>query len=96
MLVQKKKTKNLFFNRPIVLDFEGINFGKKPFIFKEPSVRSAYTIDTISFLPPVPFNTLSKEEKTAYNWVFNFLHGLLWDKFEYPYSYLDQIVTAFF
>ena len=63
-------------------------------IIKELSVCSANTIDTIHFLPPVQFNNLSKEEKKAYNWVSEFLHGLRWDKGEYPYSYLDQIFDS--
>ena len=84
MLTQRKKTKNWFFNRPINLDNEAFKFVKKPFIIKELTVCSANTIDTIQFLPPVPFNTLSKEEKKAYNWVSKILHGLRWDKGEYP------------
>ena len=30
----------------------------------------------------------------AYNWVSKFLHGLRWDRGEYPYSYLDQICDS--
>ena len=63
ILTQRKKTKNLFFSRPIIVDIEGFKCGKKPFIVKKFSVCSAYTIDTIHFLPPVQFNKLSKEEK---------------------------------
>ena len=91
MLTQRKKNKKLFFNHLIILDVEGFKYGKKPLIIKELSVCSANTIDTIQSLPPVQFNNSSKEEKKAYNWVSKFLHGLRWDKGEYPYSYLDQI-----
>ena len=94
MLTQRKKTKKLFFNHLIILDIEGFKCGKKSLIIEELSVCSANTIDTILFLPPVQFNKLSKEEKNAYNWVSKFLHGLRWDKGEYPYSYLDQIFDS--
>ena len=95
MLTQRKKTKNLFFNHLLILDIEGFKCGKKPLIIKKLSVCSANTIDTIQFLPPVQFNNLSKEEKKAYNWVFKFLHGLLWDEGEYPYSCWVKFLTAF-
>ena len=95
MLTQRKKSKNLFFNHLVVLDLnEAFKCGKKPLIKKELSVCSANSIDTNYFLPPVQFNNLSKEEKTADNWVSKFLHGLRWDKGEYPYSYLDQIFDS--
>ena len=85
MLAQRKKTKNLFFNHPIILDIEGFKCGKKPLIRKGLSVCSAKTIDTIHFLPPVQFINLSKEEKKAYIWVSKFLHGFHWDEGGYPY-----------
>ena len=95
MFTERKKSKKLFFNRPIILDIEGFKCGKKPFIIKELSVCSANTIDKIiHFLPPLPFNTLSKGEKKAYNWVSKFLYGLPWDKCEHPYSYLDRICDS--
>ena len=67
---------------------------KKLFTIKEFSVRSAKTIDTIHFLPPIPFNTLSNEEKKAVNWFSRILHGLRWDKGEYRFSNMDQICDS--
>ena len=94
MLTHRKKTRKLFFNRPIILDIEGFNCGKKPFIIKEISVCFDTKIDTIHFLPSVPFNTLSKEEKKVLNWISKFLHGVRCHEGEYPYSYLDQICDS--
>ena len=90
----KKENQKIVFNRPNILGIEGFKCGKKLFIIKYLSVWYADTIDTIHFLPPVQFKILSEEEKIAYNWVSNFLHGLFWDECEYPYSYLDQICNS--
>ena len=94
MLTQRKKTRKLFFKRPIILDIEGLKCGKKLFIIKEFSVCSDITIDIIHFLPSVQFNTLSKEDKKVLNWVSKFLHGVRCHEGENPYSYLDQICDS--
>ena len=63
MLTQRKKIKACFVTVLLFCDFEGFKCAKKFFNLEELSAGSANTIDTIHFLPPVFFNTLSTEEK---------------------------------
>ena len=64
--------------RAVVLDFEGFRHKKSGFIIKELAVFTENYTDTVSFLPPASFNTLSLGEQKSYRWVSKFLHGLPW------------------
>ena len=68
----------------VVLDFEGFRHKKSGFIIKELSICSNNYTDTILFLPPVSYNSLSASERKSHQWVSRFLHGLSWNSGNYP------------
>ena len=78
----------------VVLDFEGFRHKESGFIIKELSVCSNNFSDTILFLPPVSYNSLSAGDKKSHQWVSKFLHGLSWNSGTYPYCFLSQIIIA--
>lgn len=77
-----------------MIDFEGFKHKKSEFIIKELSVCSKNYNDLITFEPPVEFHLLTNSEQKAYNWVYNFLHGLSWNSGDYPYKFLQQIIIS--
>ena len=81
-------------SRAVVLDFEGFRHKKSGFIIKELAIFTENYTDTVSFLPPASFNTLSLGEQKSYRWVSKFLHGLDWESGDYPYCYLQQICQS--
>ena len=66
-------------SRAVILDFEGFWHKKSGFILKELAVFTENYTDTVFFLPPASFNTLSLSEQKSYRWVSKFLHGLAWE-----------------
>ena len=78
----------------VVLDFEGFRHKKSGFIIKELSICSNNYTDTILFLPPVSYNSLSASERKSHQWVSRFLHGLSWNSGNYPYWFISQIFIA--
>ena len=78
----------------VVLDFEGFRHRKTGFIIKELSICSNNYSDTILFLPPLPYNSLSASERKSHKWVSRLLHGLSWSTGSYPYWFLSQIFIA--
>ena len=78
----------------VVLDFEGFRHKKSGFIIKELSVCSNNYTDTILFLPPVSYNSLSASERKSYQWVSRFLNRLSWNSGNYPYWFISQIFIA--
>ena len=77
-----------------VLDFEDFRHKKTGFIIKELSICSNNYSDTILYLPPLPYNSLSASERKSHQWVSRFLHGLSWSTGSYPYWFLSQIFIA--
>ena len=77
-----------------VLDFEGFRNKKTRFIIKELWICSNNYSDTIFFLPPVPYISLSASERKSHQWVSKLLHGLSWSTGSYPYWFLSQIFIA--
>ena len=71
----------------VILDFEGFRYKKTGFIVKELSLRSNNYSDTILFLPPVSYNSLSASDR-SHKWVTKFLHGLSWNNGTYPYWFI--------
>ena len=80
--------------RVVVLDFEGFRSKKSDFIVKELAITCNNYTDTISFSPPHSFNSLTLSEQKSYQWVSKYLHGLDWEKGDYPYCYLKQILQS--
>ena len=80
--------------RVVVLDFEGFRSKKSGFIMKELAITCNNYTDTISFSPPHSFNFLTLSEQKFYQWVSKFLHGLDWEKGDYSYCYLQQILQS--
>ena len=78
----------------VILDFEGFRYQKTGFIIKELSLCSNNYSDTILFLPPVSYNSLSANDRRTHKWVTKFLHGLSWNSGTYPYWFLSQIFVA--
>ena len=76
------------------LDFEGFRHKKSGFIIKELSICSNNYTDTILFLPPVSYNSLSASERKSHQWVSRFLHGLSWNSGNYPYWFISQFFIA--
>ena len=77
-----------------MLDLEGFRYKKNTFILKELSITTADYSDSLIFLPPVSFNSLPKLEQKAYSWLTNYLHGLHWDRGDYLYLNLNQIIQS--
>ena len=61
----------------VILDFEGFRYKKTGFIIKELFFCSNNYSDTILFLPPVSYNSLSASDKRSRRWVTKFLHVCL-------------------
>ena len=78
----------------VVLDFEGFRHKKSGFIIKELSICSNNYTDTILFLPPVSYYSLSASEIKSHQWVSRFLHGLSWNSGDYPYWFISQVFIA--
>ena len=78
----------------VVLDFEGFRHKKSGFITKELSICSNNYTETILFLPPVSYNSLSAIERKSHQWDSRFLHGLSWSSGNYPYWFISQIFIA--
>ena len=78
----------------VILDFEGFRYKKTGFIIKELSLCSNNYSDTILFLPPFSYNSLSASDRRSHKWVTKFLHGLSWNSGTYPYWFLSQIFVA--
>ena len=78
----------------VVLDFEVFCLKKTGFVIKELSICSNNYSDTIFFLPPLPYNSLSASERKSHQWVSTLLHGLSWSTGSYPYWFLSQIFIA--
>ena len=81
--------------RSVVLDVEGFRYKKNAFVVKELAITTSDYSDRLIFLPPVNFNILPKLEQKAYNWLTNYLHGLHWEKGDYLYINLNQILQSF-
>ena len=81
-------------NSEVVLDFEGFRHKKTGFIIKELSICSNNYLDTILFLPPLPYISLSGSERKSHQWVSRFLHSLSWSTGSYTYWFLSQIFIA--
>ena len=94
--VQKKFVQfvGMLTSEVVVLDFEGLRHKKTGFIIKELSICSNNYSDTILFLPPVPYNSLSSSGRKSHQWVSRFLHGLSWSTGSYTYWFLSQIFIA--
>ena len=78
----------------VVIDFEGFRHKKSGFIIKELSICSNNYSDTVLFLPPISFNSLSSSERKSHQWISKQLHGISWDSGSYPYWFLSQIFIA--
>ena len=78
----------------VILDFEGFRYKKTGSIKTELSLCSNNYSDTILFLPPVSYNSLSASDRRSHKWVTKFLHGLSWNSGTYPYWFLSQIFLA--
>ena len=60
----------------VVIDFEGFRHKKSEFIMKEFSICSNNYSDTVLFLPPISFNSLSSSESKSHQWVTKHLHDI--------------------
>ena len=78
----------------VILDFEGFRYKKTGFIIKELLLCSNNYSDTILFLQPFSYNSLSASDRRSHKWVTKFLHGLSWNSGTYRYSFLSQIFVA--
>ena len=78
----------------VILDFEGLRYKKTGFIIKELSLCSNNYSDTLLFLPPVSYNSLSASDRRSHKWVTKFLHALSWNSGTYTYWFLSQIFVA--
>ena len=80
--------------RSVVLDLEGFRYKKNTFLLKVLAITTADYSDSLIFLPPVSFDSLTKLERKAYSWLTNYLHGLHWDSCDYLYLNLNQIIQS--
>ena len=78
--------------RVVVLDFEGFRSKKSGFIVKELAKNCENYTDTISFSPPHSFKSRALSEQKSYQRNSKYLHGLDWERGDYPDCYLQQIL----
>ena len=71
-----KKINGIMSPEIVVIDFEGFRHKKSGFIIKELSICSNNYPDTVLFLPPNSFNSLSSSERKSHQWVTKHLHGI--------------------
>ena len=64
--------------RSVVLDLEGFRCRKNNFMVKKLAITTSDYSESLIFLPPVSFNSLSKCEQKTNNWLTNNLHGIQW------------------
>ena len=74
----------------VVLDVEGFRHKKSGFIIKVLSICSNNYSDTILFLPPVSYNSLSASERKSHQWLSKSLHGVSWNSGNYSCWFLSQ------
>ena len=60
----------------VVIGFEGFRHKTSGFNIKELSICSSNYSDTVLFLPPISFNSLSSSERKSHQWVKKHLHGV--------------------
>ena len=78
----------------VVFDFEGFRSKKSGFIAKELAITCNIYMDTISFSPPHSLNSLTLSKQKSYQWVSKYMHGLDWERGDYPFCYLQQILQS--
>ena len=78
----------------VVIDFEGFRHKMSGFIIKELSICLNNYSDTVLFLPPISFNSLSSSERKSHQGVTKHLHGVSWYSGSYLYWFLSQIFIA--
>ena len=96
-----KTFKNRFFNRLecwqqdwLFLTLKVFEAQKSVFIVKELAITCNNCTDTIFFSPPHSNNKGTFSEQKSYQWVLKYLYGLDWEKGDYPYFYLQQILQS--
>ena len=78
----------------VILDFEGFRYKKTGLIIKELLLCSNNYSDTILFLLPVSYHSLSASDMRYHKWVTRFLHDLSCNSGTYPYWFLSRILVA--
>ena len=73
----------------------GFRHQNNSFLVKELAIPTSDYSDSLIFLPPVDFQSLPKSEQKAFNWLTDYSHGLHWDRGNYLYLNLNQIIQKF-
>lgn len=82
----------------VVIEFEGFQFKPHVFIVKE---LAFYDVNRgfhgrWSFLPPFPWEQLSKKNRKTFSWLTRYCHELDWESGDLPYTSLPLILTFLF
>lgn len=82
----------------VVIEFEGFQLQPHVFIVKELAFFDVkYDFHSRwSFLPPYPWEQLSKKHKKTFSWLTRYCHRMQWDSGDLPYSALQYILTSLF
>ena len=81
-------------SKTVVLDVEWFRHRKEKFTVKELNVCTKDYLDCVSVLPPRSYSELATQQKQSFSWLTKNLHGIEWDKGNYPYIYLTQIIQS--
>ena len=77
----------------VVIDIECFRHRNYEWIVKEIAVYGDY-LDSMTFQPTQPFNTLPEKVQKAYLWLTNNFHGLDWNSGDYSYKRLPFFVES--
>ena len=80
--------------KSIVIDIEYFRYRNQTWIIKEIAIYGDY-LDSMVFLAPQPYYSLSENIRKSYSWITKNIHGLEWNSGDYPYCrmylYIESI-----
>lgn len=78
---------------PTFVDLQGFTVDKR-FIVKEVAVlRKGAVLTHHIFKSPIPWNSLTKSDKSCASWLIAYHHGLRWDDGMIPYNMAKRLIT---
>ena len=81
--------------RSVVLDVEGFRYNKNAFVVKELQITTSDYIERLIFFTSSEIQYTTKARTKTYNWLTNYFHGLHWEKCDFLYINLNQILQTF-